>query len=83
MRKRRAITCREMVELMTDYLEGAMPRRLRGQLEQHLAGCDGCRNVLEQLRETVRITGTLTEEQIPEEHKASLLLAFRNWRSES
>jgi anti-sigma factor RsiW len=80
MRKRRGITCREMVELMTDYLEGAMPRRLRGRFEQHLARCDGCTNALEQLRETVRITGTLTEEQIPEEHRARLLVAFRDWR---
>jgi predicted anti-sigma-YlaC factor YlaD len=73
------ITCREMVELMTDYLEEAMSPEGRGRFEEHLAACDGCTNYLGQLREAIRVTGTLTEEHIPAEKKDELLRAFRDW----
>ncbi|HEV8564080.1 MAG TPA: zf-HC2 domain-containing protein [Actinomycetota bacterium] len=73
------ITCREMVELMTDYLEEAMSPETRGRFEEHLAACDGCTNYLGQLREAIRATGTLTEEQIPAHQKDELLQAFRDW----
>jgi len=78
--ERREITCREMVELMTDYLEGAMPPDDRARFEEHLSICDGCTNYLGQLRETIKVTGMLTEEQIPEDHRQQLLTAFRDWR---
>ena len=74
------ITCREMVELMTDYLEGVMPAVERARFEEHLSICDGCTNYLRQVRETVRVAGMLTEEDIPEEQKRSLLMAFRDWK---
>ena len=74
------ITCRELVELMTDYLEGAMAPEDRSRFEEHLSICDGCTNYLGQLRETIRIAGMLTEEQIPDEQKRSLLMAFRDWK---
>jgi anti-sigma factor RsiW len=75
------ITCREMVELMTDYLEEAMSPDTRARFERHLAACDGCTNFLAQLRETIRATGMLTEEQIPAHQKDELLRAFRDWHS--
>jgi predicted anti-sigma-YlaC factor YlaD len=70
-----------MVELMTTYLEGAMPSDDRARFEAHLGGCDGCTNYFHQIRETVRITGRLTEDQIEPEARQLLLTAFRGWTS--
>ena len=75
------LTCRELVELVTDYLEGALTPSARARLEEHLAGCNGCSAYLEQMRTTIRLTGRLTEEQIPEEGRQELLDVFRTWRS--
>ena len=77
---RTELTCREMVELMTAYLEDALSAEDRARFESHLSGCDGCTNYLAQLRETIRVTGRLTEEQIPVRDREALLRAFRNWR---
>lgn len=73
-------TCSEVVELVSDYLEGAMPPQLRGKVEQHLSWCRGCRDYLEQMRETIRLAGRLGEDSIPPEIRDELVLAFRNWR---
>jgi anti-sigma factor RsiW len=75
----RALTCHEVVQIITDYLEDALPGEDRRRVEEHLAVCDGCTTYLEQMRETIRLTGMLTEEQIPEEQKRELLAAFRTW----
>jgi anti-sigma factor RsiW len=76
----RGLTCHEVVELITEYLEDALATEDRRRVESHLAECDGCSNYLEQMRETIRLTGMLTEEQVPEEQKQQLLAAFRSWR---
>jgi predicted anti-sigma-YlaC factor YlaD len=76
---RQGLTCREVVELVTDYLEGVLPEETRRRIEEHLSVCDGCTRYLGQMRETIRLTGMLTEEQIPEEQKTALLYAFRSW----
>jgi predicted anti-sigma-YlaC factor YlaD len=73
------LTCHEVVELVTDYLEDALPHDVRNRVEEHLAVCDGCSRYLEQMRETIRLTGMLTEEQVTDEQKAGLLEAFRTW----
>jgi anti-sigma factor RsiW len=73
------LTCHEVVEIITDYLEEALPPEDRHRVEEHLRVCDGCATYLEQMRETMRLTGMLTEEQIPEEQKRQLLDAFRTW----
>ena len=75
----RALTCREVIDLLTDYVEDALPAEERGRVEAHLATCDGCTAYLEQVRETIRLTGMLTEEQVPDEDKYRLLAAFRDW----
>jgi anti-sigma factor RsiW len=75
----RALTCHEVIEIITDYLEGALPADDRRRVDEHLAICDGCTTYLEQMRETIRLTGMLTEEQIPEDQKRDLLEAFRTW----
>ena len=75
----RGLTCHEVIEILTDYLEDALPQSERRRVEEHLAACDGCTAYLEQLRETIRLTGMLIEEQIPVEQKERLLDAFRDW----
>jgi len=73
------LTCHEVVDLISDYLEGVLPPDARRRVEDHLADCDGCTGYLEQMRTTIRLTGMLTEEQIPAEQKQRLLEAFREW----
>ena len=75
------IPCRELVELVTDYLEGALSPEQHARFENHIAGCDGCTTYLEQMRETIRLTGTLREHQISPAARAALLHAFRGWAS--
>ena len=75
----RPLTCREVIDLLTDYVEDALPEQERRRVEAHLASCDGCTTYLEQVRETIRLTGMLTEEQIPDVERERLLDAFRDW----
>ncbi len=77
----RPIPCREMVELVTDYLEGRLPRRERRRFERHIAGCDGCVAYLDQMRQTLRVLGSLSEETISVEARDALLHAFRDWNA--
>jgi anti-sigma factor RsiW len=75
------VTCIELVELVTDYLEGSMPADERARFDEHISGCEGCTTYMEQLRITIRLTGMLTEEQIAPDARAALLDAFRDWRA--
>jgi anti-sigma factor RsiW len=74
-------TCREIVELVTDYLEERLPSETRLAFEEHLAVCPGCTNYLAQMRETIRLTGELREESLSPEVRQELLRAFRDWRA--
>jgi hypothetical protein len=74
-----ALNCQEFVELVTDYLEGALAPVDLQRFEQHIAACDGCTGYLEQLRMTIRLTGTLTREDISPEAERTLVAAFRDW----
>ena len=80
MSEDRALTCREVVELVTEYLEGTMAPERRVRFEEHLAVCEGCTRYVAQIRETIRLTGLLTEEAIPADEREELLVAFRGWR---
>jgi anti-sigma factor RsiW len=75
------MTCREVVELMTDYLDGALSPTERARFERHIGGCDGCTAYLAQLRKTREVVGRLADEPIPASLEQELLEAFRNWRS--
>ena len=75
------LTCREMVELMTAYLESALPPDERARFETHLSGCDGCTNYLEQMRETIAATGRVPVGALPAALEEQLLEAFRGWSS--
>ncbi|HTI35416.1 MAG TPA: anti-sigma factor [Miltoncostaea sp.] len=72
------LSCARIVELITDYLEGALPEDLRARFEEHLSYCPPCREYLAQLRATMEITGRLTESDVPPETMEALLRAFRD-----
>lgn len=74
------LSCQELVELVTDYFEGALSWRQRRQFEKHLSKCDGCTTYLEQMRATIELTGRLEPEAISREAEAALLAAFADWR---
>jgi anti-sigma factor RsiW len=73
------MTCKELVELVTDYLEGTLPEEVRQQMDQHLSGCDGCTHYLEQMRQTIRLTGLVSEENMTPSQRDDLLRLFRDW----
>jgi predicted anti-sigma-YlaC factor YlaD len=75
------VTCKELVELVTEYLEGSMHAEQRARFEEHVSGCDGCTTYLEQFRMTIRLTGMLREEQIAPDARETLLRVFRDWRA--
>ena len=76
----RALSCKEFVELVTEYFEGAMPAEEKARFGAHLDFCDGCEIYLEQMAQTIQWTGKLTEEQVSEEAKTKLLKTFREWK---
>jgi anti-sigma factor RsiW len=75
-----ALSCQELVELVTDYFEHALPAAERARFDAHIAGCDGCTAYLEQMRTTIALTGRLRTEEVPAESVEPLLEAFRDWR---
>jgi anti-sigma factor RsiW len=77
------MNCRQVVELMTDYLDGALSAGDRARFEEHIAGCDGCRAYLAQLRTTREVVGRLAEEPVPKTVEDELVQAFRNWKAKS
>jgi predicted anti-sigma-YlaC factor YlaD len=72
-------TCQEVVELVTDYLEGTLPERDVARFEQHLELCEGCRYYVEQVRITIATVGRIDESDVPDDLRTGLLAAFRNW----
>ncbi len=76
------LTCQELVELVTGYLEGAMSAPERARFEAHLAVCPGCRNYLEQMQRTIDSLGQLTEDSIPPQTKEELLAIFSRWKAD-
>jgi anti-sigma factor RsiW len=77
------MACQELVEVITEYLEGTLDAADRRRFEQHLSTCPGCRNYLEQMRTTIRLTGMLRPEALSPATRHGLLDAFRNWRRDS
>jgi len=73
------MTCIELVETITAYLEGDMPPEGRARLEHHLAGCPYCTEYVAQMRGTIARLGTLAAERLSPAAQAGLLDAFRGW----
>jgi hypothetical protein len=76
------IVCRELVELVTPYLENAMPANERALLERHLAECDGCQTYVQQMRLTIEAVGHVPDEAITSQTREQVLAIFRAWRDE-
>jgi hypothetical protein len=74
------LTCAEFVELVTDYLEGALDRDTEGRFVEHATRCEGCARYLDQFRETIRTVGRLDPDAIDPETCNRLLAVFRDWR---
>jgi anti-sigma factor RsiW len=69
-----------VVELVTDYVEQALPADQASVFEQHLNFCDGCVLYVDQVRKTIDVVGELRAEDVPEDTKAKLMSAFRDWK---
>jgi len=74
------MACNQLVEVVTEYLEGTLGEDDRRRFEAHLEECPYCADYVEQFRETIAVTGSLTLESIAPERRAALLESFRGWR---
>ncbi len=79
---RRDLACQQAVELVTDYLEGSLPRSARRRFERHLAGCPHCTEYLAQMRETIRLTGRLEPEDLSPQMREEFVGLYRRWLGE-
>jgi anti-sigma factor RsiW len=75
-----ALGCQEFVELVTAYLEGGLDAADHRRFEEHLADCGDCTQYLEQIRQTIRVTGSLRPEDLSADAEEALIKAFRDWR---
>jgi anti-sigma factor RsiW len=79
----RDIACNELVELLTEYLEGALPPDEVAAVDEHLRGCEPCRTYLDQLRATIAALGSVPVPTISDDTLDELLAAFRRNRPRS
>ncbi|HKE79468.1 MAG TPA: zf-HC2 domain-containing protein [Solirubrobacteraceae bacterium] len=75
------ISCRELVELVSDYFEGALTASDRARLESHVARCANCAAYVRQMRETITLMGRLPTQTLSVETEAQLRVAFREWKA--
>jgi predicted anti-sigma-YlaC factor YlaD len=80
-RRRRTIVCREAVEVVTDYLEGAMAPGDRARFEAHLAECPHCREYLAQMRTTLDVLGRIDPDTLAPDARDELVALYRRWRA--
>jgi anti-sigma factor RsiW len=80
--RRKDIVCQQAVELVTDYLEGALARRDRRRFEAHLQACPNCSAYLEQIKMTIALAGSIEPEDLAPEARADLTELYRRWRAE-
>ena len=78
----RDLVCQQVVELVTDYLEGALSPAEHRRFEAHLAGCPHCTEYLAQMRETIRLAGRLAPEDLTSAMRTDLTDIYRRWRAE-
>ena len=79
----RDLVCQQAVELVTEYLEGSLSRRQRRRFEAHLGRCPHCTEYLEQMRATIRLSGSLAPEDLTPEALGEFVALYRQWRSET
>ncbi len=80
--RRDELACQQVVELVTDYLDGALSRSQRRRFESHLEGCEHCTEYLAQMRATIRLTGRLQVEDLSPQMQEEFTDIYRRWRSE-
>jgi anti-sigma factor RsiW len=73
------LACNELVELVTDYLEGGLNDDERQRFENHVGECDGCDNHVDQMRMTIAVVGRIEIDGLSDETRSELLVAFRGW----
>jgi anti-sigma factor RsiW len=78
-----SFTCQQIVDLVTDYVEGALPASDRLAFEQHISICPPCRAYFTQMRTVVRVAGSLREDDLPQPVRESLVKVFRDWKRDS
>jgi anti-sigma factor RsiW len=76
------LVCQQVVELVTDYLEGALSEADRRRFDRHLAGCPHCTEYLAQMRETIRLAGRVAPEDLTPDMRTDLTDLYRRWRAE-
>ena len=74
------MSCRQVVGLVTEYLEGALSDADRRRFEAHIAGCPNCTEYLAEMRTTLRLMGRLDPERLPDRVQRELVRAFRDWK---
>lgn len=74
------LTCAEFVELVTDYLEGAMDPGTEGRFVLHATACPGCETYLDQFRDIIRTSGRLHADDLDDDMRDRLLTQFRDWK---
>jgi anti-sigma factor RsiW len=82
MARRREIVCQQAVELVTDYLEGALPGAARRRFERHLAGCPHCTEYLAQMRATIELAGRVTADDLTPQMQDEFIALYRQWRAD-
>ncbi len=80
LRRRSAVVCQQWVEMVTDYLEGTLPRELREAADRHLADCPHCREYLEQMRRTIVVSSRLREDDVPDDVVDAHARAFADYQ---
>jgi anti-sigma factor RsiW len=74
------VTCQEIVELVTDYLEHALDSESAAAFEEHINFCDGCEAYLAQMRATIATVAAIEDEDVPDATRERLLSVFREWK---
>jgi anti-sigma factor RsiW len=80
--RRKDLVCQQAIELVTDYLEGALSRRERRRFEAHLRACPNCAAYLEQIRATIALAGAVEVEELTADATQDLIDLYRRWQSE-
>ena len=80
--RQKDLVCQQAVELVTDYLEGALSRRDRRRFEAHLRACPNCSAYLEQIKATIALVGSVEVEELSAEATQDLINLYRRWQSE-
>jgi anti-sigma factor RsiW len=75
------LTCQELVELVTEYLDGTLAAADRARFDEHLAECEGCTIYVAQFEQVISLTGTLEPDDVTAEARDALLAQFRAWKS--